>query len=357
VGRQVVSHGPRREFSIAIEFQRAEGLGRTGRTTDDGLWSIEGVTFQAAAADEGKRLDRFLAERMPETSRARIQEWIRGGRTAVDGAAAKAAVKLKRGATVTVDPAPARPLRAAPEQIPLDILYEDDDLVAVNKPAGMIVHAGAGRSEGTLVNALLFHFGTLSSVAGELRPGIVHRLDRFTSGVILAAKHDTAHRALARQFQTRKVRKTYWALVQGDPGKHAGRGRPVEAEGVRWTRLDMPIARDTRVRARMTARRPGRVAQTDFRVLKRSQEFSLVELRIATGRTHQIRVHMSEIGNPVVGDRLYGAARAPAGLEPLERYFLHAREICFEQPASGEALAVAAPLGMDFTELTVELGL
>jgi 23S rRNA pseudouridine1911/1915/1917 synthase len=321
------------------------------------LWSIEGVTFEVAAADEGKRLDRFLAEQIPETSRARIQEWIGDGRVAVDGGAAKASVKLKVGAVVTLEQAPARPLRAEAEEIPLDILYEDDDLVAVNKPAGMIVHAGAGRSQGTLVNALLFHFGKLSSVGGELRPGIVHRLDRFTSGVILAAKHDAAHQALARQFQTRKVRKTYWALVEGDPNKQAGRGRPVQVEGVGWTRLEMPVARDLRARVRMTSRRAGRKAQTDFRVLGRAQDFALVELRIATGRTHQIRVHMSDIGTPVVGDRLYGAARAPAGLGPLERYYLHAREICFELPSTGTALAVAAPLGDDFTELTRELGL
>ncbi len=315
------------------------------------------MTFEVAAADEGQRLDRFLVEQMPETSRARIQEWIRGARVAVDGRAAKASVKLKVRAMVTVDPAPARPLRAQPEEISLDILYEDDDLVAVNKPAGMIVHAGAGRSQGTLVNALLFHFGKLSSVGGELRPGIVHRLDRFTSGVILAAKHDAAHQALARQFQTRKVRKTYWALVQGDPDKHASRGRPAVTEGVRWTRLEMPVARDLRARVRMTARRPGRKAQTDFRVLARSQDFALVELRIATGRTHQIRVHLSEIGNPVVGDRLYGAAPSLAELGPLERYYLHAQEICFDQPRTGEALAVTAQLDNDFTELARKLGL
>ena len=321
------------------------------------LCSIERVTFEVTGEDAGIRLDRFLAERMPETSRARIQEWIRDRRVAVDGAAAKASLKLRDGVRVAVEPAPARPLKASPEEIPLDVLYEDDDLVAVNKSAGMIVHAGAGRSEGTLVNALLYHFGKLSSVGGELRPGIVHRLDRFTSGVILAAKHDAAHRALARQFQSRKVQKTYWALVQGDPGKHPNRGRSVEIDGVRWTRLEMPIGRDTRARVRMATRRGGRAARTDFRILRRSKDFARVELRIATGRTHQIRVHMSAIGHPVVGDRLYGAARAPEGLEPLERYYLHAREICFEQPITAEPLTVTAPMGNDFTQLIEALGL
>ena len=319
------------------------------------------MTFEVASEDAGKRLDRFLAERMPETSRARIQEWIRAGRVVVGEAPAKAAVKLKGGEVLSVDPAPAKPLKASAENIPLDILHEDDDLVAVNKPAGMVVHAGAGRSDGTLVNALLYHFGKLSSVGGELRPGIVHRLDRFTSGVILAAKHDAAHQSLARQFQSRKVRKTYWALVQGNPrdgtAKRSIRSRTVEVEGVRWTRLEMPIARDSRARVRMAARREGRKARTDFRVLRSSDKFSFVELRIATGRTHQIRVHMSAIGHPVVGDRLYGAARSPDGVDPLERFYLHAREIRFQQPSSGEPLTVTAALGNDFTELTRELGL
>lgn len=320
------------------------------------------MTFEVESADVGKRLDRFIAEQMPETSRARIQEWIRAGRVVVGDVPAKAAGKLKGGDVVSVDPASAKPLKASAENIPLDILYEDDDLVAVNKPAGMVVHAGAGRSEGTLVNALLYHFGKLSSVGGELRPGVVHRLDRFTSGVILAAKHDAAHQSLARQFQTRKVRKTYWALVQGDlrgggPTKHGGHGRSVEVDGLRWTRLEMPIARDSRARVRMAARPEGRKAQTDFRVLRSSDKFSFVELRIATGRTHQIRVHMSAIGHPVVGDRLYGAAKTPEGVDPLERFYLHAREIRFQQPSSGEALTVTAALGHDFTELTQELGL
>ena len=319
------------------------------------------MTFEVESGDVGKRLDRFLTERMPETSRARIQEWIRARRVVVGNTTAKASGKLKGGEVVSVEPAPAKPLKAVAENIPLDILYEDDDLVAVNKPAGMVVHAGAGRSDGTLVNALLYHFGKLSRMGGELRPGIVHRLDRFTSGVILAAKCDAAHQSLARQFQTRKVRKTYWALVQGDPrggpAKRANRGRSVKVDGVRWTRLEMPIARDSRARVRMATRPEGRKAQTDFRVLRSSDQFSFVELRIATGRTHQIRVHMSAIGHPVVGDRLYGAAKTPGGVDALERFYLHAREIRFQQPSSGEPLTVSAVLGNDFTKLTHELGL
>jgi 23S rRNA pseudouridine1911/1915/1917 synthase len=315
------------------------------------------VVFEVTSDDAGKRLDRFLAERMPETSRARIQEWIRGGRVAVGALKAKASARLRAGDRIDVEPAPPKPLNAFPEEIPLDILYEDDDLAAINKPAGMTVHAGAGIRSGTLVNALLHRFGRLSEVGGALRPGIVHRLDRFTSGVLLVAKNDRAHRRLARQFQSRQVRKVYWALVEGDAARHGARGRTVEVDGRRWIRLEMPISRDRRARVKMAPRRGGRTAQTDYRVLRRLGNYSLVEVRIATGRTHQIRVHLSAVGHPVVGDRLYGAAQAPAGLPPLERFFLHAREIRFHHPSTDEALSIEAPLPPEFTEVIDSLTL
>ncbi len=311
----------------------------------------------ATAEDAGKRLDRFLAEQMPDISRARIQEWIRAGRVAVGAAAAKSSLRLQGGESIRVDPLPLKPLRAFPEDIPLDILYEDDDLAAIHKPAGLSVHAGAGTAQGTLVNALLHHFGQLSDVGGDLRPGIVHRLDRMTSGVLLVAKHDRSHRRLAEQFQSRSVRKTYWALVHGDAGKARAKGRSVEVEGVRWTRLEMPISRDPRRRVRMAAHAAGRNAQTDFRVLRLFERgrYSLLEVRIATGRTHQIRVHLAAIGHPVVGDRLYGAPAQPEGLPKLNRFFLHAKQIEFDHPSTGVRLHIEAPLPEEFSELLAAL--
>jgi len=219
------------------------------------------------------------------------------------------------------------PLRATPEDLALDILYEDADVIAINKPAGMVVHAGAGRHSGTLVNALVHRFGKLSAVAGEMRPGIVHRLDRETSGVILVARTDAAHRALAAQFAGREVRKTYLALVQGTMKADSGR-------------LSTPIARDPVRRTRMTTKLArGRTAITDYRVLQRFEAATLLEVRIGTGRTHQIRVHLASIGHPVVGDKLYGAVGSG-----LSRFFLHALEISFSSPASGGRITVTAPL-------------
>jgi 23S rRNA pseudouridine1911/1915/1917 synthase len=313
------------------------------------------VDLVATPNEAGKRLDRFLAEQMPELSRARIQEWIRAGRVVVGQSPGRASLRLRGGEAIRVDPLPLKPLKAEAEAIPLDILYEDEDLAAINKPAGLTVHAGAGVTQGTLVNALLHHFGQLSGVGGDLRPGIVHRLDRMTSGVLLVAKHDRAHRGLAAQFQSRKVRKTYWALVHGDAAKPSRQGRSVTVGGVRWTRLEMPISRDPRRRVRMAAMTRGRTAQTDFRVIEHWNGYSLLEVRIATGRTHQIRVHLSAIGHPVAGDRLYGAPAEPVGLPKLDRFFLHAKEIVFQHPGSAAEMRIEAPLPRDFTALLAEL--
>lgn len=343
------------------------------------------MEFHATAEDRDKRLDVFLSQHYPDTSRSRIQQWIRDGRVLVgtgsaSGSAARASLRLRGDETVTVDPAPAAPLKAFAEDIPLEVLYEDDDIVAVNKPAGMVVHSGAGAKSGTLVNALLHHFSALSTVGGELRPGIVHRLDRMTSGVLLVAKNDRAHQRLARQFQQRKIEKTYWAIVHGVPtnrGASASKqpdrqyavARRIEADGRWWQRLEMPIGRDAHQRIKMSTRHAGRAAQTDFRVLKQSSaryvrgqrsegepvlsssSYSLLEVRIATGRTHQIRVHLSKIGHPVVGDRLYGAPGAPAGLGKLDRFYLHARQIGFVHPGTNERYVIEAPLPEEFTEL------
>ena len=282
--------------------------------------------------DAGKRLDRFLHERLPEYSRARVQQWIKAGSVLVDGSPGRAATVVRAGEKVDATPLEAPPLRAVPEALPLAVLYEDDDVVAVDKPAGMVVHAGAGVHSGTLVNALLHRFGELSAVGGELRPGIVHRLDRFTSGVLLVAKNDVAHRKLAAQFAGRSVEKVYLALVHGRVPRESGR-------------VEKPIARDPVRRTRMTARlESGRAAWSEYRVLRRLQGFTLLEVRIGTGRTHQIRVHLASIGHPVAGDTLYGAPAKIEGHAPLGRYFLHSHRIRFARPSDGVELTVVSPL-------------
>ena len=268
---------------------------------------------------------------MPEYSRARIQEWIKAGRVCVNNAAARASQAVRAGDDVEVEPAAAPPLKASAEDIPLHLLYEDDAVVAIDKPAGMVVHAGAGIHSGTLVNALLHRFQTLSGLGGELRPGIVHRLDRFTSGVLLVAKTDAAHQNLAAQFSSRQVEKVYLALVQGKVKPEAGR-------------VERPIARDPVRRTRMTARlAEGRSAWSAYRVQRRFANFTLLEVRIGTGRTHQIRVHLASIGHPVAGDTLYGAQAQPT----LGRYFLHAHRIRFRSPATGEEVVVTSPLAAE----------
>jgi 23S rRNA pseudouridine1911/1915/1917 synthase len=293
------------------------------------------MRFSAGASDAGKRLDQFVHDQLPEFSRSRIQEWIKAGLVQVNGQKQRPSYAVRSGDEIDVEPAEPPPLRAEPEAIPLSILYEDRDVVAIDKPAGMVVHAGAGVHAGTLVNALLHHYGALSAVGGALRPGIVHRLDRYTSGVLLVAKNDAAHHSLAAQFSSRKVEKVYLALVHGSMKAESGR-------------IDRPIARDPVRRTRMTARlKQGRSAWTEYRVLRRFASFTLLEARIGTGRTHQIRVHLSSIGHPVVGDTLYGAPAKVPGLPQLGRYFLHAQRIRFHQPSSNEEITVEAPMPVE----------
>ncbi|HLJ45729.1 MAG TPA: RluA family pseudouridine synthase [Bryobacteraceae bacterium] len=285
------------------------------------------MQLHAMPQDAGKRLDHFLHEQLPQYSRSRLQDWIKGGLVQVGGHTAKASLVLRGAEVIDVSPAELAPLKAVAEEIPLEILYEDAGVVAVNKPAGMVVHSGAGAHSGTLTNALLHRFGQLSQLGGEQRPGIVHRLDRYTSGVILVARNDAAHQNLARQFSSRTVEKVYLALVHG---------RLANEEG----RITTPIERDPVRRTRMTTRTgAGRTAITHYRVLKRFEKFTYVEVKIGTGRTHQIRVHFSSIGHPVAGDKLYGAPASEYG-----RYFLHAARITFTSPESGERVTVAAPL-------------
>ena len=281
----------------------------------------------------GLRLDHFLHTALPEYSRARLQDWIRTGRVLVEGRAAKASQSLHGGEHIEVTPAPLVPLKAVAEDIPLNVLYEDADVVAVNKSAGMVVHAGAGAHSGTLTNALVHRFGALSAVGGDSRPGIVHRIDRYTSGVLLVARSDAAHLSLARQFAVRTVEKVYIALVHGAVKTDTGR-------------IMKPITRDPVRRTRMTARLDsGRTAITDYKVLRRFDKFTLLEVRIGTGRTHQIRVHLASIGHVVAGDKLYGA---PAG--PSARFFLHAARISFDSPSTGERITVEAPLPGELEE-------
>lgn len=286
------------------------------------------LSFIAEAANAGERLDHFLQARLSGTSRARLQTWIKEGLVSVNGAPAKPSTALRGGERIQVTPAAPPPLKAEAEDAPIEILYEDVSVIAVNKPAGLVVHAGAGAHSGTLVNRLVHHFASLSKVAGELRPGIVHRLDRGTSGVLLVARTDAAHRALAAQFANRTTEKTYLALVEGRVNADSGR-------------ITKPIARDPVHRTRMTARlEHGRDALTEYRVLRRFEKFTYLEVRIGTGRTHQIRAHLASMRHPVAGDKLYGAQAA-------ERIFLHAWRIRFDSPATGERVTVEAPLPED----------
>lgn len=302
--------------------------------------------LSTTSEDSGKRLDHFLASQFPETSRARAQQLIEQGKVLLNGQPAKASYKLRGHEQIEIIGQVERPpLRAMAEDIPLAIAYEDDDLAVIGKPAGMMVHAGAGatddeRNRGTLVNALLHHFRTLSSVGGDLRPGIVHRLDKETSGLIVVAKNDSAHRRLGEMFAGRKVKKRYVALVHGF--LRADRGT-----------VSASISRDAVRRIRMTTRRSGgRDAVTHYEVQRRIDsafgKFSLLDLSIETGRTHQIRVHLASLGHPVVGDALYGAPRVlkskTAGTASLPRNFLHAAQIEFTHPRTGMPLSFSTPL-------------
>jgi len=290
------------------------------------------VLLRAESSDRGKRLDFFLHEKLPQYSRSRLQSWIRDARVRVNDAAAKPSALLRGSEEIILEPAAQPPLKATAENIPLSILYEDAAVVAIDKPAGMVVHAGAGIHAGTVVNALLYRFNSLSAVGGDLRPGIVHRLDRFTSGVLLVAKTDAAHRDLAAQFQSRTVEKIYLALVEG---KLTGAGR-----------IQKPITRDPRNRARMTAHlSTGRTALTDWKAIEACDGFTFLEIRIGTGRTHQIRAHMAALHHPVAGDHLYGAKASP-----WNRYFLHAHRLTFRSPATGEQVVVESPLPADLVE-------
>jgi 23S rRNA pseudouridine1911/1915/1917 synthase len=304
----------------------------------------------------------FLVQQLSDVSRSRVQLLLQQGSVLIDGRLAKPSRKLRSGENISIlgDPQPPT-LRAMAEAIPLEIVYEDEDLAVVNKPAGMMVHAGSGatddaRNRGTLVNALLHHLQELSSTSGPLRPGIVHRLDKQTSGLIVVAKNDATHARLSSMFARRQVRKLYIALVQGELAQERGT-------------VNASISRDSIRRTRMTTRREGgRSAVSHWQVLRRIQgpygNFTLVSVRIETGRTHQIRVHMASLGHPVVGDTLYGASSTIAPLAAaasslprlvLPRNFLHAAELEFAHPGSGDRLSLVSNLPADLKQFMAQL--
>jgi 23S rRNA pseudouridine1911/1915/1917 synthase len=312
---------------------------------------------------KGRRLDQWLTSRLPDVSRVRIQQLIEQQKILINGKTPKPSMKLRGGEEIVITgEVELPPLRAFAEDIALDVIYEDESIAVVNKAAGMSVHAGSGKGEagnrGTMVNALLHRFNHLSEIGGELRPGIVHRLDKETSGLVVVAKSDLAHRKLAEQFSRREVKKTYLALVHG---------------WLKMTRgtINAPISRDLVRRARMTTRRhsqsrPGREAVTHWQVTQQLEgahgRFSLLEVKIETGRTHQIRVHLSSIGHPVAGDTLYGAP-SPKGyggtaskVASLARNFLHASAIQFQHPISNRPLSFQQPLPAELIDFLRQIG-
>jgi 23S rRNA pseudouridine1911/1915/1917 synthase len=295
-------------------------------------------TLSPKESDQHKRLDRFLSEAFPEQSRSQIQKWIADRHVLLDGKPAKASYKLRGGEQLDISLPEAKPSPLLPQAIPLEIIFEDADLAVINKPAGMVIHIGAGIQQGTLVNALLHHFQSLSQSGGIDRPGIVHRLDKQTSGLLVVAKNDFSHADLARQFQARAVVKRYLALVHGQMKKSTGE-------------IHSSIGRDRANRLRMSTRASrAREAHTLYQVVESFPRFSLLQLTIKTGRTHQIRVHLSSIKHPVVGDTLYGAPARITGsankqiLPSLERNFLHAAFLEFLHPRTQETLSFSSGL-------------
>ncbi|NLI12860.1 MAG: RluA family pseudouridine synthase [Peptococcaceae bacterium] len=296
--------------------------------------------YEVGETDNGKRIDVFLAGEIEELTRTYIQKLIAEGLASVNGEAVRASCKVKQGDLVRLEvPEPAG-LELKPEAIPLDIYYEDSDVVVVNKPRGMVVHPAAGNYSGTLVNALLFHCRDLSGINGVTRPGIVHRLDKDTSGLIMVAKNDFAHLNLAQQLKDRLITRRYLALVHGQVREETGV-------------IDAPIGRDPSNRQKMAvAHKNSKNAVTRYRVIQRYQKYTCLELKLETGRTHQIRVHLSFIGHPVVGDPKYGPARPHFG---LTGQFLHAFALGFKHPRTGVYLEFEAPLPAELAAIKKEL--
>ncbi|HZH89591.1 MAG TPA: RluA family pseudouridine synthase [Pyrinomonadaceae bacterium] len=309
------------------------------------------LAFRADTADAGARLDAFLAARVEGISRTRLKHAIEDGDVLVAGRAAKPSYKLRAGDAVELEmPAPPAS-NFTPEDIPLQIVFEDDSIIVVDKPAGMVVHPAAGVSSGTLANALAFHFKQLSAHAGRQRPGIVHRLDRDTSGLMVVAKSESAHEHLADQFRAREVFKSYVALAHGRVRDESGR-------------IEEPLARDPRLRTRMAVVRGGRPSLSLYRVRRAYERFTLLDVQIKTGRTHQIRVHLAHLKHPVVGDKVYNGGRdatvsdvrARAAIRAMGRQFLHAERLGFRHPQTGETLNFDAPLPEQLSRMLEALG-
>lgn len=306
--------------------------------------------LSVAEANEGQRLDAFLAEQIDGWSRARLQRLIEDSDVLVNGHAVKSSYKLHLNDEIEVELTPALSTAFAPENIPLDIVYEDDDLIVVNKPAGIVVHPAAGVSSGTLANALAFHFQQLSTSGGVARPGIVHRLDKGTSGLMVVAKTESAHENIADQFRDREIFKSYVALVHGQVEKRTGE-------------IDQPIARDRGNRTRMAVVRGGRPAISIYRIRKRFDRFTLLNVELKTGRTHQIRVHLAWLKHPVVGDEAYGSGRDKTipdirirnEVARLGRQFLHAEQLGFRHPGTGERVQFSAPLPAELLAVLNEI--
>lgn len=308
------------------------------------------VTFRVADEDAAARLDAYLAARIEGWSRARLQRLIEDGDALVRGRTVKSSYRLRAGDEIEVELTPPPSANFTPENIPVEIAYEDDELVVVNKPAGLVVHPAAGVPGGTLANALAFHFQQLSKLSGTVRPGIVHRLDRDTSGLMVVAKQESAHENLQDQFRARTVFKSYVALVHG---------RVKEDKG----QIDQPLARDPRNRTRMSVVRAGRTALSLYRVRRRFDRFTLLDVQIKTGRTHQIRVHLAWLKHPVVGDETYGGGRDKtvpdtrlrARINALGRQFLHAETLGFHHPRTHEWMRFTAPLPLALAEFLEEM--
>ncbi len=303
-------------------------------------------------AQNGARLDRALGELFPEHSRSAFARLIESGLVFVDGAAArKASLRVSAGQRVRVDFPDPSPASLQSQDLPLAVIHQDADFAVVDKPAGLVVHPAAGHPDRTLVNALLFHVTDLSGVGGEIRPGIVHRIDKDTSGVMVIAKSDEAHRKLAGAWNTGAVRKEYLALLYGSPASERGT-------------VDAPIGRDPRDRKRMAVVRDGRPAVTDYALVERLRYVSLVRCRLHTGRTHQIRVHMKHLGHPIVGDPVYSGPqwrgipdkRIQRVLASFTRQALHAALLSFPHPRTGEMVTFESPLPEDMQELLREFG-
>ena len=299
------------------------------------------TSLTAASEDRGVRLDSFLAGRVPELTRSAAARLIETGRVTVAGRTAAKSGRLEGGELVEAELPDPEPTQALPQDIPLDVVYEDEDVIVVNKPAGLVVHPAPGHPDGTLVNALLHHCGSsLSGIGGELRPGIVHRIDRDTSGLIIAAKNDAAHQALSAQLQDHTLARTYEAVVVGNLREDRGT-------------VDAPIGRHHTDRKKMAVTdRGGRAAVTHWEVLERFQGFTHVRCRLETGRTHQIRVHMAHLGHPICGDTVYGARKPVPG---LTGQCLHAVGLRFIHPRTGEAVELSCPLSDAFTALLEKL--